>query len=119
LAGISVHVNNYKKAVCVQADVTQTLPRTVIEQEGFQGVLSDGGGRKYQLKKKRGKMVTFCRGQLQKFCVILDQIFRSSGCKLAIFVHKQIARFFCAKNISNTAGNGVALRSCHFDPLES
>jgi len=44
--------------------LTQTLLRTLIEQEGFQGVLSDGGGRKYQLKKKRGKMVTFCRGQL-------------------------------------------------------
>ena len=99
--------------------MTQTLPRTLIEQEGFQGVLSDGGGRKYQLMKKSEELVSFLLGQLQKFCVILDQIFRSSGWKLAIFVHKQIARFFCAQNISNTAGNGVALRSCHFDPLES
>jgi preprotein translocase subunit SecG len=34
--------------------LTQTLLRTLIEQEGSQGVLSDGGGRKYQLKKNRG-----------------------------------------------------------------
>jgi len=99
--------------------VTQTLPRTLIEQEGFQGVLSDGGGRKYQLMKKSEELVSFLLGQRQKFCIVLDQIFRLNGCKLAIFVHKQIARFFCVQNISNTAGNGVALRSCHFDPLES
>jgi len=77
--------------------VTQTLPRTLIEQEGFQVVLSDGGGRKYQLMKKSEELVSFLLGQRQKFFVILDQIFRSSGCKLAIFVHKQIARFFVHK----------------------
>jgi hypothetical protein len=32
--------------------LTQTLPRTLIEQDGFQSVVSDGGGTKYQLKKK-------------------------------------------------------------------
>jgi hypothetical protein len=69
----------------------------LIEQEGFQGVLSDGGGRKYQLKKKSEELVSFLRGQRQKFCVILDQIFRLNGCKLAIFVHKQIAHFFMHK----------------------
>jgi len=38
---------------------------------------------------------------------------------LAFFWRKQIARIICATNISITAGNGVALRSYHFDPLES
>jgi len=69
----------------------------LIEQEGFQGVLSDGGGRKYQLKKKSEELVSFLRGQRQKFCIVLEQIFRLNGCKLAIFVHKQIARFFLRK----------------------
>ncbi|MEN6298469.1 MAG: hypothetical protein ABFD51_00955 [Anaerolineaceae bacterium] len=77
--------------------MTQTLPRTLIEQEGFQGVLSDGEGRKYQLKKKSGEWVSFLRGQRQKFSIVLEQIFRLNGCKLAVFVHKQIARFFLHK----------------------
>jgi len=79
--------------------LTQTLPRTLIEQEGFQGVLSDVGGRKYQLKKKSEELVSFLRGQRQKFCIVLDQIFRSRSCKLAFFWHKQIARFFFVRQI--------------------
>jgi len=99
--------------------LTQTLPRTLIEQEGFQGVLSDVGGRKYQLKKKSEELVSFLRGQRQKFSIVLEQIFRLNGCKLAVFWHKQIPRIFCVTNISITGGNSVALRSYHFDPLES
>jgi len=50
--------------------------------------------QKYQLKTKSAEIVTFSRGQLLRFSIVLNQNFRLNGCKLAIFVHKQIACFF-------------------------
>jgi hypothetical protein len=74
--------------------LTQTLPRTLIEQEGFQGVLSDGGGRKYQLKKKRRKMVTFCRRQLQNSALFWIKSFDQAVVNWLFFGTNKSPAFF-------------------------